>query len=157
MNAGRRGRRIRERTAQPESPAQRLYLESSTLLAGLLEDDIKAIRAIHPPVTTLSVLTLAEARRAVQRAVAGNRIGADKRDAALATIDQLERDCTVLEITDTILARVGRRFPVEPVRTLDAIHLATAELIDEPAAPVTLLTRDHRIRENAVLLGLQVA
>jgi hypothetical protein len=55
-----------------------------------------------------------------------------------------------------VLARAGRAFPIEPVRTLDAIHLATAELLGDPPALVTLITRDMRIRENATALGFSV-
>lgn len=148
-------RRVREFADHAQVPS--LYLESSALVAGLLEDDEEVIRAVHPPSTALSALTLAEARRALQRALHSGRITPARLDAAEATIGHLERECTIIAVDDAILARTGRRFPVEPVRTLDAIHLATAERIDDPAAPITLLTRDARIRENAVLLGLRVA
>lgn len=153
--SGRRRTAARER-GTPRSE-RRVYLESSALLAGLLEDDLEVIRAVDPARTVLSGLTLAEARRALQRALHAGRIDDTGRGQAEATIAQLERDCTVLAIDDLILARAGRRFPAEPIRTLDAIHLASAELIDDPQAPITLLTRDARIRENAILLGLQVA
>ena len=47
-------------------------------------------------------------------------------------------------------------FPVEPVRTLDAVHLATAELLGEPPALIVVVTRDIRVRENAQALGYAV-
>jgi predicted nucleic acid-binding protein len=47
--------------------------------------------------------------------------------------------------------------PVDPIRTLDAIHLATAELLGEPPQLVTIITRDHRVRDNARALGYAVA
>jgi hypothetical protein len=52
-----------------------------------------------------------------------------------------------------VLARSSRPFPVEPIRTLDAIHVARAELLGEPPALVTILTRDARVRDNADRLG----
>jgi predicted nucleic acid-binding protein len=55
-----------------------------------------------------------------------------------------------------VLARVGRPFPVEPIHTLDAVHLATAEQLGEPPALVTVVTRDKRVRENALALGYAV-
>jgi len=61
-----------------------------------------------------------------------------------------------MTITDAVLARVGRPFPVEPIRTLDAVHLATAEQLGEPPALVTIVTRDERFRENALALGYTV-
>jgi predicted nucleic acid-binding protein len=52
-----------------------------------------------------------------------------------------------------VLTRVRRPFPVEPVRTLDAVHLATAELLGEPPQLISIVTRDDRVRENATALG----
>jgi hypothetical protein len=47
---------------------------------------------------------------------------------------------------------------VEPeLRSLDAIHLATAELLGEPPALMTVVTRDTRVRENAPALGYATA
>jgi hypothetical protein len=43
-------------------------------------------------------------------------------------------------------------FPVEPVRTLDAVHLGTAGLLGEPPALVTVVIRDDRVREHAKAL-----
>jgi hypothetical protein len=60
-------------------------------------------------------------------------------------------------VTDAVLARVRRPFPVEPIRTLDAVHLATAELLGEPPPLTTIVTRDYRVRENAEALGYAVA
>jgi predicted nucleic acid-binding protein len=156
MNAGKRGRRVREHPSGPAAFSGRLYLESSALLAGVLESELAVIRAIEPSNTSMSALTIAEARRAIQRAQHSGRITALKAERSMETITQLEASCTVLDITDVILARAGRRFPAEPVRTLDAIHLASAELLDDPTAPVTILTRDRRIRENAELMGMRV-
>ena len=39
---------------------------------------------------------------------------------------------------------------------LDAMHLATVEMLGEPPALVTVLTRDGRVRENAIALGYAV-
>ena len=43
------------------------------------------------------------------------------------------------------------------IRTVDAIHLATAELLGEPPQLVTVLTRDARVRDNARALGYAIA
>lgn len=61
-----------------------------------------------------------------------------------------------MAVTDAVLMRVSRPFPIEPVRTLDAVHLATAEQLGEPSALVTIVTRDVRVRENALALGYAV-
>jgi len=52
-----------------------------------------------------------------------------------------------------VLSRVGRLFPVEPVRTLDAIHLATVELLGLEPASIIVVTRDARVRANARAMG----
>jgi hypothetical protein len=62
-----------------------------------------------------------------------------------------------MEVDHEVLARVARPFPVEPVRTLDAVHLATIERLDEPPMLVTVVTRDTRVRDNAAVVGYDVA
>lgn len=140
------------------SEASFRYIESSALLAALLEKDtaaLDALRADGQRVT--SALTFAEASRAIVRArVAGRMTPAEAR-AALRGLQTFERRCAVVAVTDAVLIRAGRPFPVEPIRTLDAVHLATAELLGEPPQLVTLVTRDARIRDNARALGYVVA
>jgi predicted nucleic acid-binding protein len=77
--------------------------------------------------------------------------------ASVLALRRFERRCYVVAVTDAVLARVRRPFPVEPIRTLDAVHLATAELLGEPPPLMTIVTRDDRVRENAVALGYAVA
>jgi hypothetical protein len=60
-------------------------------------------------------------------------------------------------LTDSVLARAGSAFPIEPVRTLDAIHLATAMAFSEAYPELEMLTFDRRISENATALGLASA
>jgi hypothetical protein len=55
-----------------------------------------------------------------------------------------------------VLTRAGRIFPVEPLRTLDAIHIATAELLGDPPQLITFVTRDERVAANARALGYSV-
>jgi hypothetical protein len=62
-----------------------------------------------------------------------------------------------MAITDAVLTRAGRPFPAEPIRTLDAIHVATAESLGEPPQLVTVITRDTRVRDNAQALGYSIA
>jgi predicted nucleic acid-binding protein len=104
-----------------------------------------------------SVLTLTEAHRAVVRAVVSGRLRAAQQRPAVEAIATFARKCDLVALTQDVLARAGRPFPREPVRTLDAIQLATAEVLGEPPATVTLLTRDLRVRENATLLGYTLA
>ena len=140
----------------PETAGVR-YIESSALVAALLERDsdaLESIRAQGRKVT--SALTIAETARAILRARATARLTADEERAAVGALRRFELRCYVVGVTDAVLARVRRPFPIEPIRTLDAVHLATAELIDEPPPLVVVVTRDTRVRENAVALGYAV-
>jgi predicted nucleic acid-binding protein len=80
----------------------------------------------------------------------------DQVRASVRALRRFERRCYLVAVTDTVLARVRRPFPVEPVRTLDAVHLATAELLGEPPQLMTIVTRDSRVRGNAEALGYTV-
>jgi predicted nucleic acid-binding protein len=133
------------------------YIESSALLAALLEQDVAALRAIrtHGHRVT-SALTFAEAARALIRARVTGRLTAEQERAALRGVRTFERRCTIVAVSDEVLTRAGRPFPVEPIRTLDALHLASAELLGEPPQLVTVVTRDARVSENARALGYAV-
>ena len=76
--------------------------------------------------------------------------------AAVRALGRFERRCFLVGVTDAILARVRRPFPVEPIRTLDAVHLATTELLGEPPPLIVVVTRDVRVRDNAQALGYTV-
>jgi predicted nucleic acid-binding protein len=94
--------------------------------------------------------------RALVRARVAGRITLDEERVAIRALETFQRRCAIVTITDAVLTRAGRPFPVEPIRTLDAIHLATAELLGEPPQLVTIVTRDTRVRENAQALGYAV-
>ena len=74
----------------------------------------------------------------------------------MRALGRFERRCYVVAVTEAVLTRVRRPFPIEPIRTLDAVHLATAEMLGEPPALVTIVTRDARVQENAEALGYSV-
>jgi predicted nucleic acid-binding protein len=157
-------------TGAPSRPAPRVeaparaaerksvrYIESSALVAALLERDAAALKSVRTRGRQVtSALTIAEAGRAILRARAGARLTADEERAAVRALRRFERRSFMVAVTDSVLARVGRPFPVEPIRTLDAVHLATAELLGEPPALVTIVTRDARVRDNAEALGYAV-
>lgn len=133
------------------------YIESSALLAALLEHDSSSLQALHTEGRQVtSALTLAEAARAIIRARATGRLNPVEERAAIRGLQVFERRCYVVAVTEAVLARVGRPFPVEPIRTLDAVHLATAEELGEAPQLVTIVTRDVRVSDNARALGYGV-
>ena len=133
------------------------YIESSALVAALLEHDAEALKSFRARARQVtSALTLAEAGRAIVRARVGERLSADAERAAVRALRRFERRCYIVAVTDDVLARVRRPFSVEPVRTLDAVHIATVESLGEPPQLMSVVTRDYRVRENAKALGCSV-
>ena len=77
----------------------------------------------------------------------------------MRALGRFERRCYLVGVTDAVLARVRRPFPVEPIRTLDAVHLATTELLGEPpplieAVPRCRMRKRDLVRSYA-LIGAQ--
>ena len=133
------------------------YIESSALLAALLEHDPAALNALRTAGRQVtSALTLAEGARAILRARASGRLSAAQEQAAVRGLQVFARRCFIIAVSDPVLERAGRPFPVEPVRTLDALHLASVELLGEAPQLVTIVTRDARVRDNARALGYAV-
>jgi hypothetical protein len=52
--------------------------------------------------------------------------------------------------------RARRPFPAEPIRTLDAIHLATASLAHSLVPDMAVLSLDGRLRASARQMGLEL-
>lgn len=152
--ASSRGIRRTGRPGRPTPLPTTRYIESSALVAALLEGDASAKASIRAPgVRVTSALTVAESNRAVLRARLSGRITAQQQSGVLLSIQRFSRRTNIVAISEEILSRAGRPFPVEPVRTLDAIHLATAAALGEASARVTIVTRDVRVRDNAAALG----
>jgi predicted nucleic acid-binding protein len=136
-----------------------LYAESSAVLAWLLDEptapDVRD-RLARAEIVIASDLTLIECDRVVIRAALLGDIteadGADRR-AHLTTAAAYWH---VLRISGDIVDRARQPFPGDPIRTLDAIHLASA-LVARSAAPgLQVLSLDDRIRNAAKKLGFSV-
>jgi predicted nucleic acid-binding protein len=135
-----------------------LYVETSALLRAILEHDRSLDELLTDPTRALvtSALTTLEAARTIARARRDRRLtpaGAREGDRRLAAF---ERSVDIRAIDDEVLHHARQEFPVEPVRTLDAIHLATLRLFDQEEHAVTLVTCDDRVGRNAAALGFEV-
>jgi predicted nucleic acid-binding protein len=140
------------------APRIALYVESSALVAAILENDVQMheLLARHARFVT-SALTFAECCRAFLRARVAGRLTAAGEVTARQTLQSLFAQCVSLPVSQDILERTGRPFPVEPVRSLDAIHLASLEALGMRPEDLVVATRDRRVRENAEALGFTVA
>jgi predicted nucleic acid-binding protein len=110
-------------------------IESAALRAYLAGDGIELIS---------SALLAVEARRAMLRL---RPAGIPKVDLILSEVVQLDMSAAVIEDAS--------RLPDPMLRSLDAIHLATALLIREDVE--LLLTYDHRLTEAARTHGIPTA
>ena len=105
------------------------------------------------PKVACSRLTLIESHRAVRRAVVLNDLVETSAADVRATLTQAAARWAVLEISPDVASCAEQSFPVEPVRTLDAIHLASALLLRHSVPNLVVVTTDDRIRANALQLG----
>ena len=132
------------------------YAETSAVLRWLFAEPggeaIRAALAAAEKVTT-SRLALIETRRVVRRAEREGRITAAQGADLRAVLAQASSTWAILEISEEIAQRAEDGFPNEPVRTLDAIHLASALFLRESFPDLAMLTADERVRANAALLG----
>jgi hypothetical protein len=55
-----------------------------------------------------------------------------------------------------VVERARRPFPREPLRALDALHLASALLARATLPDLALLSLDRRIRASGAALGLTI-
>jgi len=137
-----------------------LYAESSAVLRWLLgADGAATVQAefVGAEAVVTSALTSTEVARTLQRLVAARAIDLRAHEAAKARYSTASAHWHIYGVSDAVLARASQAFPREPVRTLDAIHLATAVLFSREVNPATILSADDRIRDNAQALGLGVS
>ncbi len=136
-----------------------LYAESSAVLAWLLDEPTApAVRRLlgEAGIIVASDLTLIECDRVLLRAVALKELteadAADRR----AHLIEAAAHWQVVRIAAEVVDRARQPFPGEPIRTLDAIHLASLLLARSAVAGLRLLSLDERLRQAAKGLGIAV-
>ena len=134
-----------------------VYLETSALLAWLLGQsgagEVCAGIDVADVVVT-SVVTSVEAERVLTRVLAAGAMSEADGRRALGALVRARASWIVMELTADVAARAGASFPVEPVRTLDAVHLATALRFTEAFPSLEVSSLDRRVSENAKALGI---
>jgi len=136
-----------------------IYAESSAVLAWLLgEDRALSVREVlrRAELVAASDLTLVECDRVLIRAIATGEIdeaaAADRR----AHLNAAASHWHLWRVSSDIVERARYPFPAEPVRTLDAIHLASALAVRSTVPGVELLSLDDRIRRAGKQLGFHL-
>jgi uncharacterized protein len=139
---------------QPDSPdcermsAERItYLDSSAIVKLAAEEPESAVlrqflRRRHRLAS--SALAQTEVARALRE---DGPVAVQRGWEVLQTVN-------LIRVNDRVLALAGELLPVE-LRSLDAIHLATAQLLGKEFGRV--VTYDERMAEAARVLGMRVA
>lgn len=135
---------------------RRVYVETSALLRLLLEGDATLRPLVSGDGLFTSALTFLEAGRAILRARRERRLDAAAAREAERLLAAFERGCDVLAMEEEVVRRARDEFPEEPVRSLDAIHLASLLVLDEALGEFVVASCDDRVRRNAAALGFDV-
>ncbi len=125
-----------------------IYLDASVALAQLFGEGRSPPDGIWDGLLISSSLLEYE----VWNRIHARGLGAELGESASALIDRL----TLLELTPHVLARALQPFPL-PVRTLDALHLASIEFVRGHNQSVALATYDDRLAAGASALGIPLA
>jgi predicted nucleic acid-binding protein len=136
-----------------------LYAESSAILAWLLGEPSQSLVLAELRSATRVVsssLTGVECARGLARAHALGRISAADELAGLRLLDVAESSWDVHDLSELVTRKARSRFPLEPIRTLDALHIATAQVFSEALGELAVLTFDARVRHNALALGMKI-
>lgn len=122
-----------------------IYLDTSVALAQLLAEDRTPPASLWTESLVSSRLLEYELWTRVHARGLGRSHGEDVR--------QLLGRVALLELTPPVLARAVEPFPA-PVRTLDALHLASADFLRHQGQDVRLATYDARMTDVARHLGI---
>lgn len=137
-----------------------VYAESSAVLAWLLKEPAgnrvrSALDRAEQVVT--SRLTMIECCRALHRGQRDRSLSEAHALAARRLLDEAAEQWVIMDLVGEVTTRAAEPFPDEPIRTLDALHLASALVFDEALGQVVMLTLDARLARNAEALGLALA
>lgn len=136
-----------------------VYAETSAVLAWLLGEPSgsRVVDFLRPPSrVVVSDLTLIECDRTLLR------LARKRPDSLTDTITLRTRlaavgaGWAVEPIADRVVDRARAPFPDDAIRSLDAIHLATAVVVRASIGEIDVLSLDERIRTNAASLGFRV-
>ena len=133
------------------------YLETSAALTWLFGEPeaselIDTINGADLIVT--SDLLRIETVRAIKRALHEKLITLEQRETLIQTFRDYLKSCFRMSIDESVVTGATEDFPVEPVRSLDAIHLSVASEYKKLYPALRMLTTDTRLKQNTASLGL---
>lgn len=136
-----------------------LYAESSAIITWLLseerESEVESALA-DAEVIISSDLTVIECERVLVRGNAAGKLSEAEFTRRQVMLRTAAQHWMLLSFDLPVVERAQRPFPNEPVRTLDALHLAFALEARRMIADVRILSLDRRIREASRGMGIEV-
>ena len=129
------------------------YLDSSVLLRHILLGEESIRHALEFPRVVSSELIEIECRRVLHRCRLAGELTDESLAVARERLDEVLAGIDLLEMSRQIKQRAMDPFPVN-VRTLDALHVATALLVGEDAGGVALFSHDEGMNRCARSLGI---
>jgi predicted nucleic acid-binding protein len=124
------------------------YVDTSVALAQLLAEDRRPPEALwQEPLVTSRLLEYEVWNRLHAR-----RLAASHGDVARVLFSRL----AFLELDRAVVARALEPFP-EPVRTLDALHLAAADFLRQQGVSVAIASYDERFLAASRKLDFAIA
>ena len=132
------------------------YIDSSVLARVVMRQTDRLVGLETCEHRFTSLLTQAECLRAIEKARLDEGLGPDEiLSRRLALFDQLRRMSRV-PVSRAVLDGAGSSYPL-PVKTLDAIHLATAVRLKDRGNPgLVFATHDRQQGRAALALGFEV-
>ena len=124
-----------------------IYLDTSVALAHLLAEDRSPPAALWAESLVSSRLLDYE----LWVRIHARGLAASHGEAVRDLVGRV----ALLELAPPVLARAVEPFPA-PVRTFDALHLASAEFLCRQGQTVRLATYDDRMSHAAAALGLEL-
>jgi len=125
-----------------------IYLDTSVALAQLLAQDRQPPESLWQKPLVASRLLEYE----LWNRLNARRLGASHGEDARRLMERL----ALLELVPNVLARALEPFPV-PVRTLDALHLASIEFLRRRGVSIELATYDERMTAGARSMDVPIA
>jgi predicted nucleic acid-binding protein len=132
-----------------------LYVDASAILRILFSEPGPRTPLKHGIVALSSRLVEVETSRAVDRARLGGYL--DDRDTAMKhkELGGMLAGLHLVSVSDDVIRLACMTFPIG-VRALDAIHVATAQLILGEVGSLEFWTHDQRQAEAALARGIDV-
>jgi hypothetical protein len=125
-----------------------IYLDSSVALAQLLAEERRPPDIFWRGSMVASRLIEHE----IWNRINSRRLGRSHGEEARTLIARV----TLLELAPPVLERALEPFPI-PVRTLDAIHLASIEFLRSRGQTIELASYDARLLASGRALGIPIA